>query len=71
MTEILESEEWRQATQYRITDDDIERAKLLLGVDIANKHREYIQTASYDAIRNFSVGAGNDNPLGATSSRRG
>jgi len=63
MSEILESDEWKKATQYQITDDDIERAKLLLGVDVANKHREYIQTATYDAIRNFSVGAGNDNPL--------
>ena len=63
MSEMLESSEWKQATQYQITDDDIERARLLLGVDVANKHREYIQTATYDAIRNFTVGTGNDNPL--------
>ena len=63
MSSILESDEWRQATQYQITDEDIERARLLLGVDVANGHREYIQTASYDHIRNFAYGAGNDNPL--------
>jgi acyl dehydratase len=63
MSEILESTEWKQATQYQITDEDIERGKLLLGVDVANGHREYIQTATYDAIRNFTLGTGNDNPL--------
>jgi len=63
MTEILESDEWKQATEYTITDNDIDRARLLIGVDVANKHREYVQTATYDSIRNFTVGAGNDNPL--------
>jgi acyl dehydratase len=63
MSDILESDEWRQATKYQITDEDIERARLLLGVDVANGHREYIQTAGYDNIRNFTLGAGNDNPL--------
>jgi acyl dehydratase len=63
LSDILESDEWKQATQYAITDEDIERGKLLLGVDVANGHREYIQTATYDNIRNFAHGAGNDNPL--------
>src|SRR5262245_56139885 len=63
MSEIFESREWKRATEYAITDEDIERAGLLIGVDVANKHREHIQTATYDAIRNFAVGAGNDNPL--------
>lgn len=63
MADILQSDEWQQATKYQITDEDIERAQLLLGVDVANKHREYIQSAQYDNIRNFAVGAGNDNPL--------
>src|SRR5690606_18013195 len=44
-------------------DEDIERGRKLLGVDVANGHREYIQTATEDAIRNFAHGAGNDNPL--------
>jgi len=60
---IIESEAWQDATKYQILDEDIERAKLLLGVDVSNGHREYIQTASYDHIRNFAIGAGNDNPL--------
>jgi acyl dehydratase len=60
---ILESEDWEKATSYSITDEDIERGRLLLGVDVANAHREYLQTATEDAIRNFTYGTGNDNPL--------
>jgi acyl dehydratase len=60
---ILESEDWEKATSYSITDEDIGRGRLLLGVDVANAHREYLQTATEDAIRNFAHGAGNDNPL--------
>jgi acyl dehydratase len=55
--------EWDAATSYSIKDEDIERARLLLGVDIASSAGEYIRTASYDAIRNFAHGCGNDNPL--------
>lgn len=55
--------EWDEATSYAITDNDIERAKLELGVDIAAKSGEYVRTAGYDNIRNFSYGCGNDNPL--------
>lgn len=56
-------EEFAKATDYALTDEDIERAKLLLGVDVASRHMEHITTASYDAIRNFTWGLGDDNPL--------
>jgi acyl dehydratase len=56
-------QDWEKATAYSLTDDDIERAKLLLGADTASREREYIQTATTDNIRNFAVGCGNDNPL--------
>ena len=56
-------EDWEKAVNYAITDNDIERAKLLLGVDVASKIREYIQTPTTDNIRNFAIGCGNDNPL--------
>ncbi|MBV9995857.1 MAG: MaoC family dehydratase N-terminal domain-containing protein [Caulobacteraceae bacterium] len=56
-------DDWEKAVSYRITDEDIERARLLLGVDTASKTREYIQTATLDNIRNFAHGCGNDNPL--------
>lgn len=55
--------EWEKATSYTIKDEDIERARLLLGVDVPSRTREYIQTATIDNIRNFAAGCGNDNPL--------
>jgi acyl dehydratase len=60
---VLESEEWNKATDYQITDQDIERQKKLLGFDEPSSRREYIQTATLDTIRNFAHGCGNDNPL--------
>jgi acyl dehydratase len=56
-------QDWEKATAYTLTDDDIERAKLLLGADLASREREYVTTASLDSIRNFALGCGNDNPL--------
>ena len=56
-------QDWEKATAYSLTDEDIERAKLLLGADVASREREYIQTATTDNIRNFAHGCGNDNPL--------
>ena len=55
--------EWEEATSYRISDDDIERAKSLLDIDFASRQREYITEATFDNIRNFAHGVGNDNPL--------
>lgn len=55
--------EWDKAVSYALTDEDIERARLLLGVDTPKATREYIQTATIDNIRNFAFGCGNDNPL--------
>jgi len=57
------AKDWDKAVSYAITDADIERAKLLVGVDVAAKTREYIQIATTDNIRNFAHGCGNDNPL--------
>jgi len=51
------------ATNFGITDTDIERGRELLGVDLPVEDREYIRTLSHDSIRNFSYGCGNDNPL--------
>ena len=55
--------EFEKATDYALTDADIERARLLIGVDTATKHMEHITTASFDSIRNFAWGLGDDNPL--------
>lgn len=56
-------EEFAKATQYELTDDDLERAKLLLGIDTASRYRELNSVATADAIRNWALGAGDDNPL--------
>jgi len=56
-------EEFERATSYEITDADIERAKLLLGVEVADARREHLTEATEDAIRNFAHGYGDDNPL--------
>lgn len=55
--------DWDKATQYALTDEDVERARLLLGIDLAVRHQEYVGTAQVDNIRNFAAGVGNDNPL--------
>ena len=55
--------EFEAALQYRLTDEDLERAKLLLGLDTASRHRELYSVATPDAIRNWSLGVGDDNPL--------
>jgi acyl dehydratase len=60
---LLESDEWQKATQYSITDEDIERQRKLLGFYEPARSREYIQTATTDNIRNFAHGVGDDNPM--------
>ena len=57
------SQEFEKATQYELRDEDIERAKLLIGIDTPNKRREHISVATPDAIRNWALGMGDDNPL--------
>jgi acyl dehydratase len=51
------------APEAEITDADIERARSLIGVDSANNEKQYLTSATEDAIRNFAVGCGDDNPL--------
>ena len=55
--------EFEKALVYELDQNDIERAKLLLGVDTASRHRELYSVASPDAIRNWAMGVGDDNPL--------
>ena len=55
--------EFEAALQYQLTDEDIERARLLLGVDTANRARELYSVATPDALRNWALGVGDDNPL--------
>lgn len=55
--------EFEKATNYELKDEDIERARMLLGVDTASRHREHISVATPDALRNWALGMGDDNPL--------
>ena len=56
-------QEFAKNTEAQLTDSDIERARMLVGVQVASKSHEHISRATYDAIRNFALGAGDDNPL--------
>ena len=38
------AKDWEKAVSYEITDNDIERARLMVGVDVPATSREYIQT---------------------------
>ncbi len=56
--------EFERALQWKLSDEDIERAKLLIGVKVASgKSRELFTEATPDAIRNWALGVGDDNPL--------
>ena len=64
MTDV--STAFEDATNYELVDSDIERARTLLGADLAGRHREHLTTVTPDAIRNFAYGVGDDNPLFAS-----
>ena len=55
--------DWSEATGYRITDADIDRARLLVGHDEASSRRESARVATADNIRAFALSIGCDNPL--------
>ncbi len=61
MSEITSA--FEEATTYELKDEDIERARTLLGVDLASRTREHQTTVGPDSIRNFAYGVGDDNPL--------
>jgi len=57
------SSEFEKATDYSFKEEDIERAKALVGQFKPVGSREHLTTATPDAIRNFARGYGDDNPL--------
>jgi len=63
MTEAERKVDWSEATGYKITDEDIERARLLLGYDEASARRDTSRIATEDNIRAFAHSIGCDNPL--------
>lgn len=59
----ISGEDVATATRAVITDEDVQRARRLVGVETANDRRDYLTTATPDAIRNFALSYGDDNPL--------
>ena len=57
------SEEFEKATDYSFKEEDIEAAKALVGVWSPSNTQEFLTEATYDNMRNFARGYGDDNPL--------
>src|ERR1700712_4510881 len=57
------STEFEKATDYSFKEEDIERAKSLVGRFAGSPAREHLTTATHDAMRNFARSYGDDNPL--------
>jgi acyl dehydratase len=55
--------EFEKATDYSFKEEDIERAKALVGQYTTSMQREQLTTATHDAVRNFARSYGDDNPL--------
>ena len=81
MADILKSEEWQKATDYLITDEDIERQRKLSGatkrVDFASTSRppprttsEILLTAAVTTTRCIAIPNTRSEPAGAVSLRR-
>jgi len=57
------SAEFDKATDYQFREEDIERAKALVGRWSPARMREHFTTVTHDVMRNFARGYGDDNPL--------
>ncbi|HEY1670002.1 MAG TPA: MaoC family dehydratase N-terminal domain-containing protein, partial [Trebonia sp.] len=57
------SAEFEKATDFQFREEDIERARALVGRWAPSAAREHLTTATHDAMRNFARGYGDDNPL--------
>jgi acyl dehydratase len=55
--------EFQKALEHELTDEDIAKAQLLLGINVASRYRELHSSATPDALRNWALGVGDDNPL--------
>ena len=60
------SAEFEKATDYQFKDEDIGRAKALVGRWAPSAAREHLSAATTDSMRNFARGYGDDNPLYTT-----
>jgi acyl dehydratase len=62
-TQFSVEDEFKEAQKWKLTDADIEKAKILLGHDSAESKDLYITEASENNIHNYANGIGDDNPL--------
>jgi acyl dehydratase len=60
------SAEFEKATDYQFRDEDIERARALVGRWAPSRAREHLTAATHDSMRNFARSYGDDNPLFAS-----
>jgi acyl dehydratase len=60
------SAEFEKATDFQFKEEDIERAKALVGRWAPSRAREHFTTVTHDVMRNFARGYGDDNPLFAS-----
>lgn len=52
-----------EAQEGKITQEDLDKHKLLIGVDAVSRGQEFHTEVSADAIRQFALSIGDDNPL--------
>lgn len=57
------SDEYKQATDHSISEEDIEASRVLIGFDTPVSLRDHLTTATPDAIANFARSYGDDNPI--------
>src|ERR1700752_3400890 len=57
------SAEFERATDYQFKEEDIARAKALVGRWAPSSARDPLTTATHDAMRNFARSYGDPNPL--------
>lgn len=62
-TQTSTSPEFEEATKHQFREEDIERAKALVGVWAPSKAQEHLTRVSPDAMRNFARSYGDPNPL--------
>src|ERR1700724_1485328 len=56
------SAEFEKATDFQLREEDIERARALVGRWAPSGAREHLTAATHDAMRNFARGYGDDHP---------
>ena len=63
MATTTTSTEFEKATDFQFKEEDIVRAREQVGRWAPTGSREFLTTATHDAMRNFARGYGDDNPL--------